>query len=506
MALLGYVLVVQPENLLTTPPGVGRYRLYGIIAAGGMATVHYGRMHGQLGFARTVAIKRLHREYARDPDFVAMFMDEARLAVRLHHPNVVETLDVFADGGELFLAMEYVPAVSLALLLEAAQASRELVPPPVAAAIVADVLRGLHAAHEATDEAGNPLDIVHRDVSPQNILVGADGSARVLDFGVAKASGRQQVTRDGQVKGKLAYMSPEQISNVFVTRQSDVFSASIVLWETLTRTRLFQADSASSVLARVLSAPIAAPSAIAPGLPPELDAIALKGLARDLAERYTTAREMAQDLEARTTLATASQVGEWVERLAGDELAKRAAHVAQIESESRSERVSIGTLLSPTPAAQMGPGHAAPRGPERRRGRHLLAVVAGALLSAGALTAVVFTGRAAPLRTRASVPGKASESATASEAASSPAPALVSAPARETATAPAGEIVAPRTVPAAPVSGPRGIANEKPQGPKSKAKPATAGASGSATEPTRCDPPYYVDANGHLIYKPECFR
>jgi serine/threonine protein kinase len=492
MALLGYVLVVHPENLLI-PSGAGRYRLYGVIAAGGMATVHYGRMHGQLGLARTVAIKRLHREYARDPEFVAMFMDEARLAVRVHHPNVVETLDVFAAGGELFLVMEYVPAVSLSLLLNVAKERAEAVPPQVAGAIVADVLRGLHAAHEATDEEGNPLDIVHRDVSPQNILVGADGRARVLDFGIAKASGRQQVTRDGQVKGKFAYMSPEQISNVFVTRQSDVFAASIVLWEVLTGARLFQAESASSVLARVLSAPIEAPSTVAQGLPPALDEIALRGLSRDLSVRYSTGREMVHDLEARGVLATASELSAWVERLAGDELAQRAAHVAEIESASQSERLSLGTILGSAASEREEPVPSnVPRHLRRRRGRRRLALVTGGLLSASALAGVVLADRAAPPRvaelrnvpaTLASLPPVPSVQGSSDS----------DAPVRALKPAASALIQKPPPV-------------DKPVTPRSKAAPSTTARASSSVEPARCDPPYYVDSSGHLIYKSECFR
>src|SRR6478736_1694730 len=178
----------------------GRYALYGEIAAGGMATVHIGRLLGPVGFARTVAIKRLHPHYAKDPEFVSMFLDEARLAARIRHPNVVPTLDVVALDGELFLVMEYVQGESFARLVREARRARLDVPPEVISAIVVGALNGLHAAHEATSERGEPLNIVHRDVTPQNILVGSDGVARLLDFGVAKAAGSlHATTRDGQI-------------------------------------------------------------------------------------------------------------------------------------------------------------------------------------------------------------------------------------------------------------------------------------------------------------------
>src|SRR5689334_18826919 len=159
-----------------------------------MATVHLGRLLGPVGFSRTVAIKRLHSQFASDPTFVSMFVDEARLAARIRHPNVVPTLDVATLGGELLLVMEYVPGESLSGLMRTVFEAGERIPPPVTAAIVCGVLEGLHAAHEARTEDGEPLDIVHRDVSPSNVLVGTDGIARVLDFGIAKAAFRVQTT------------------------------------------------------------------------------------------------------------------------------------------------------------------------------------------------------------------------------------------------------------------------------------------------------------------------
>src|SRR4030088_3091893 len=179
-----------------------------------MATVHFGRLQGAAGFARSVAIKSLHPQYAKDPDFVAMFLDEARLAARIAHPNVVPTLDVVSQGDDLLLVMEYVRGSALSRLVRPLTQKGERMPQRIAGSIVSGVLRGLHAAHEAKSEIGEPLDIVHRDVSPQNVLVGTDGIARVLDFGVAKAAGRCYTTRDGNIKGKVPYMAPEQLEGV----------------------------------------------------------------------------------------------------------------------------------------------------------------------------------------------------------------------------------------------------------------------------------------------------
>jgi len=192
---------------------IGRYALFHELAAGGMATVHVGRLLGAAGFSRVVAIKRLHRHFASDPEFVSMFVDEARLAARIRHPNVVPTLDVVRTEDELFLVMEYVSGEALSRLLRATREKGVPVTPRIAVTIGAGLLHGLHAAHTAKGERGEPLEIVHRDVSPQNVIVGTDGIARVLDFGVAKARVRLQTTREGQVKGKLAYMAPEQLTS-----------------------------------------------------------------------------------------------------------------------------------------------------------------------------------------------------------------------------------------------------------------------------------------------------
>jgi len=310
---------------------VGRYAMSAEIAAGGMATVHLGKLLGPVGFSRIVAIKALHPQFAKDPDFLSMFLDEARLAGRVRHPNVVSVFDVVARNSELYLVMDYVPGETLARLTRMAHAEGERVPLPIALSIVVGALEGLHAAHEACDEFGQPLGIVHRDVSPQNILVGTDGSARILDFGVAKAVGRMQSTRNDQLKGKLAYMAPEQLSRAAVDRGVDIYAASIVLWELLTRQRLFQGDDDIETFQRALDANIVAPSQVLSELPAVLDAIVLRGLARERSARFATARELARALEQTGLLASARDVGEWVERIAHEPLAVRARQLAAVE-------------------------------------------------------------------------------------------------------------------------------------------------------------------------------
>jgi serine/threonine protein kinase len=318
------------------PKVIGRYALFGEIASGGMATVHFARLVGPVGFSRTVAIKRLHPQYAKDPEFVAMFLDEARLASRVQHPNVVTTLDVVNMPNEVFLVMEYVAGESLSKLVKNAKKEDVRIPPSHVAGIIAGMLHGLHAAHEAKSERREPLNIVHRDVSPQNVLVGVDGVARVLDFGVAKAAMRAQSTRDGQMKGKLSYMSPEQLNGRGVDRRTDLFAAGVVLWEALTGKRLFDGSDAGEIFAKVVAAEIPEPKTITENIPDALNAVVMKALERNPDKRYQTAREFAIDLESSIPVATGRTVGEWVERFAGPDLERRLALVADIESVSTS--------------------------------------------------------------------------------------------------------------------------------------------------------------------------
>jgi serine/threonine protein kinase len=310
----------------------GRYTIFGRIASGGMASVYFARVRGGEGFARTVAVKRLHPHLAEDPAFRATLIDEARMAARIHHPNVVPTLDVFSEEGEVLVVMEYVRGESLARLLKP-EVGRPM-PLPIASAIAVGALYGLHAAHEAKSDRGLPLGIVHRDVSPQNILVGTDGLPRVIDFGVAKAAGRLQITRDGAVKGKRAYMAPEQIAGDAVTPQADVYAMGVILWEMLAAERLFCGDNESALAASVLAGVKEPPSRHTPGLPAALDALVMRAVARNPEERFASAQEMAEALVRVVTPALSADVGRWVEDLAHAALAERGAQLADLENAS----------------------------------------------------------------------------------------------------------------------------------------------------------------------------
>ena len=326
---------------------VDRYEIMSELAAGGEGTVYLGRLRGDGTFRKLVAVKRLHDHLARDPAALAPFRDEARIASRIHHPNVVETLDVLERGGRLFIVMEYVHGESLATLVRGLASKERKVPASIVAAIACDLLEGLHAAHEATDEQGAPLSVVHRDVSPHNVLVGADGVTRITDFGVAKATGRLAVTTDDRLKGKLGYMAPEQIAGS-VDRRTDVFAASIVLWELLTGRRLFDDEEPARTMARVLAGDV--PDVELPSAPARklLETIRM-GLEVSAEHRFATAHEMALAVRRVGPVATAYDVAEWLRDVLGAELDARAELAVSVERAPapRSRRgapISLGAL------------------------------------------------------------------------------------------------------------------------------------------------------------------
>jgi serine/threonine-protein kinase len=289
---------------------VGRYELGEEIGRGGMARVHVARLVGAVGFSRAVAIKSMHPGLANDASFVRMFIDEARIASRVRHANVVSVLDVVAADGALHLVMEYVPGVPLHRLMAAGPA-----PFDIARGLMFGVLSGLHAAHEARDERGKPLGIVHRDVSPQNVLVGEDGVPRLLDFGVAKAADRLQSTGDGHIKGKLPYMSPEQLSGFQLDRRSDLFGAMVMAWELVVGDPLFARDSEAATVTAVLRDPIARVATRRGDVPTALDELIARALERDREARPATALELACALEASGRIAPAHEIAEWMARV-----------------------------------------------------------------------------------------------------------------------------------------------------------------------------------------------
>ena len=498
---------------------VGRYLVHDRIAAGGMATVHVGRLLGAAGFSRTVAIKRLHDHYAKDPDFVAMLLDEARLAAAIRHPNVVPTLDVVAEEDELLVVMEYVEGDSVAHLTKLTQAAGQRVPVAFAAAIVAQALHGLHAAHEARDKHGEPLGIVHRDVSPQNILVGVDGVSRVLDFGIAKAASRATSTEDGQVKGKTPYMAPEQLQHGAVDRRTDIFAASVVLWELFCGKRLFLADSPAETMSRVLTQVIEPPQKYAPELPSELSAITMRGLDRDPAGRFATAEEMALAIEESISMPRSKDVGAWVAATAREILDGRAQLVLSVEQASHK-----------MPASQQssGPGLArAIEEAERRRENAELPTDVGAGVPVAVAAVKTLVAPVAEEGTALStvqstsaelIPPRRSRAAFAlaigggvslvlaigvalGALRSSPAPARTDAPPAPVTSL--AERVQPSATAAAPP--PSNVPSATPT-PPTPPKPPTRPPVGRPSAPAKkaCEIPYVIDAKGQKHFKPEC--
>jgi serine/threonine protein kinase len=332
---------------------LGRYEVLCMLATGGMAGVYAGRAFGIAGFQRLLAIKVLHPHLAHEDDFIAMFLDEARLAARIRHPNVVATHDVNDTQGDgFYLVMDYVEGHHLGALLQQAITDDIVIPAPIAVRMVLDALAGLGAAHDLVDEQGKPLQLVHRDVSPHNIMVGVDGIARLTDFGVAKAEVRLSQTRDGQFKGKIAYMSPEHASGLEVDQRSDIFSAGIVLWEALTGRRLFRGDTAPQILNRVLHQDSPKPSSISADLAP-FDPILERALSRRRASRFASADEFAEALEAVALahggIATPRQVGELVRKLTLEKLTAEREKIRKAIEDLGSPPALTGTSERPEP-------------------------------------------------------------------------------------------------------------------------------------------------------------
>ena len=361
---------------VTEPLIIGRYMICDEIGAGGMATVHLGRILGAAGFSRVVAIKRLHASCAESDKFATMLIDEARIAARIRHPNVAPTLDVIRAEGELLLIMEYVHGPSLSWLQSRLLERLEPMPPRMAVRIALDSLAGLHAAHQAKSERGRPLGIVHRDVSPQNILVGEDGVARVLDFGIAKAEGRLSFSLFGEIKGKLRYMSPEQLRGESLDCRTDVFATGIVLWEMLAGRRLLgrPVDGEPANIMNDMLATLAELRGRLTSVSADVEEVVIKALSVDRAGRFASADEMAVALAA-TDAATAKELGVWTAHIARDLLTHRLEQIERIEQVSAIgpsvATSSRSALAAPPPTVATGASNSLLAPTESMNGRTL---------------------------------------------------------------------------------------------------------------------------------------
>jgi len=378
-----------------------RYEVLGPIASGGMATVYVARMHGAGAFSRLVAVKKPHSFVTKDPRLLQQLQHEARVASMIHHPNVVAVLDVDDFDGELALVMDYVDGCTLKELLEHAQNAGERIQRAVVR-ILLDVAAGLHAAHSLRDSNGAWLGVVHRDVSPHNVLVGRDGIARLTDFGIAKLANLQsEPTAPHGISGKLSYAAPEYLSTKQFDAQSDLFSLGVVAWESLAQARLFQGATPVETMLKVLHARAPALDSIRPELAPLAPAVA-RALSRNAIDRQPSVQAFAEAIEAAARssdgVASHAEVAELVERLAGAELATRRRELSNLQAgevatpascmplRSARDEVATETLL-PLPAAWQTSAPSA--------GRRSLGVygVLAPLTCALALVAVFFGGQ-----------------------------------------------------------------------------------------------------------------
>jgi serine/threonine-protein kinase len=366
---------------------VGRYRLCFELSSGGMASVYLARADGPARFRKLVALKRVHPHLAKVDDFIEMFLDEAALAARIDHPNVCSVFDFGREGESYFLAMEYLVGEPLSRILRRLRKR-----PPrdttrhaaMVARLIADACEGLHAAHELRNERGEPMHVVHRDISPDNIFVTYDGVPKIVDFGIASARERIHKTTTGLVKGKHAYMAPEQLGEGPVDRRADIWSMGVVLWESLCLRRLFRRETQVKTLYAVTGDAVLPPSVVLPSLPGELDGVVDRALTRDLDARCPTARDLSTELRrflsALDEPLGAPEVAEWLRELfpEGRQQKRRLVEVA----------MSLPDAPEPVVADEAAAAEATEPEPRRRAWVPLAAALALLGLAAGGYVAV----------------------------------------------------------------------------------------------------------------------
>lgn len=333
------------------PERFGKYELLQKIAQGGMAEIFLATRQGDLGgFEKQVALKRIFRHLTGREETVNMFFDEARIAATLNHPNIVQVFDLGEVEGYFYIAMEFVHGTDLRRVCKRGIDGGDYLPLELAAHIVAEIAAGLHYAHSRTDEEGNPRNIVHRDISPQNVLLSMEGHVKICDFGIAKAENRLARTRTGQFKGKLSYMSPEQFNGEEVDARSDIFNLGIVLYEITLARRLFDAKTDFERMRQIANAQVTPPSEVDSEYPPELERIIMKALQHDPDERYQSAEEMQLEIEdwlhGREVKVGAVQVGNYMEEVFPELVGGIPEDMAQVEfpAEGRESSVVESTL------------------------------------------------------------------------------------------------------------------------------------------------------------------
>jgi serine/threonine-protein kinase len=487
---------------------VGKYRIVLPLGQGGTADVYLAVADGPSGFTKLVVVKVLRKSLASDSDFRMMFVSEARLAARLHHPNIVQTNEVIEVDGAPVLVMEYLDGQPLSqVIVRGKQGDFTLA---MQLRVLADALAGLHAAHELADFDGTPLGVVHRDVSPHNLFVTVEGQAKVLDFGIAKLERSMVETEVGTVKGKLRYMAPEQVAGDKLDRRADVYAAGVILWEALTGERMWKGSSEGEIRARVLAGDLPLSETARPDVPDVLARICRRALSRAPGERHATARQLADELEAAMSDLglTASQraIGAMVARLFEDVRAETKRTI-----ETKLGRASMATGLSAV--SDTGETRVLRAGGDDRQGRRrrrlatIVGVTAGAVGLIGFAASRLITARttvesvppraAAPPAAAAAAAPLTTLTATSPDATAKPdEPAAVAAPAARPARAPAATARAatkraqPAAAPARAVPAPAGT--------------TAPGAGGSPAPAADCAHPFFVDPSGIKRFRPEC--
>jgi serine/threonine protein kinase len=386
---------VRSLAFLATGTRLGKYEIVHRIACGGMAEIYLARAEGIHGFHKYVVLKRILPQYAASREFVRMFLNEARVAALLDHANIAHVYDIGEEAGSLFFTMEYLHGEDLHFIMRDLALKGGRLPLEQALTMVTGAASGLHFAHEKKGDDDRPLGLVHRDVSPSNIFVTFDGGVKVVDFGIAKVTAEAELSLDNKLKGKLAYMAPEQLSGGPLDRRSDVFALGIVLYETTTNARLFRAGNEAATVRSVLEGEISPPVEMMDDYPPRLQEIVLRALERDPARRYPTARAMQIDLEGfardQRLDVSAASLAEWMERTFGPKQeiwrTLRQSSTEQPRLPSPEAREEVTRRLTPSDAVA-GPAGLATRPPVRstRRWRALaLAAAFAAPLVAGAI-------------------------------------------------------------------------------------------------------------------------
>ena len=401
---------------MSIPERIGRYQVVGHLATGGMAEIFLAKLLGPAGFQRPVVLKRVLPHLTRREEFRNMFLDEARIVAGIRHPNVVQVHELGLDQDELFLVMEYLEGESISGLMRRLANKRQRLDYALAAYVVAEACAGLHAAHEYTDDHGVAQNLVHRDVSPQNIFVGYDGSVKVLDFGIAKAADRYSNTSTGQMKGKFSYMAPEQCRAEELDRRADLFALGIVLYEMSTGKRLFLRENQLLVLKAITEEVIPPPSQIRSDYPPQLEHVVMMALARDRIDRYSTAAEMRRELLAAVraldpTGMPEERLSELMREVFTDRIAEKAEmlkavragtvqiHVPAAEADdgdTDAKRVPIPMHELPSPGTLASQETAVPTRARGHRRRNLFMFAGSGLVALIALILYVVSGEDSP--------------------------------------------------------------------------------------------------------------